>query len=414
VDYENYRARDREAEIAKIRARRLERERMHRVYRRRRAMAVAVLIVPVAAFALASAWPTSKPAAKAPAKTAKKAATTTAATVGPPRFPEPKEVRAAHLNMYVIQSQPSIVDQIVKAANPATGLNAVVVDVKDEQGHVAFTDGMPSLARATGAAGNYYDPYFLTKRLHAAGLYVIGRVVVFEDPITAEARKDRAIRTTSGGVWHNSAGLGWLNEYDTRNWNYVIDVARAAGQQGFDEIQFDYVRFPTDGPIQNAVWPHRRNEPLSSTIERFLRTAVDALHRQNLQVSADLFGLAATTDLHIGQDPRALRNVLDAISPMAYPCAYRPGSYNINDPCSDPADTISATLADWQRALTGGTVKLRPWLQAYDWQGRTYGRVRVEGQVSRTREMTPSGFMLWNAASSYDSSMLSFPPFHGG
>jgi hypothetical protein len=414
VDYENYRARDREAEVAKIRARRLERERMRRVYRKRRAFAVAVAILPIAAFALASAWPKSHTTHATAKTTVHTAATTTAAATGPARFPQPKEVRAAHLNMYVVQSQPSIVDQIVKAANPATGLTAVVVDVKDEEGHLAFTEGMPSLGRQTGAAGDYYDPYFLTKRLHDAGLYVIGRVVVFEDPITAEARHDRAIQTTAGGVWHNSAGLGWLNEYDARNWNYVIDVARAAGRQGFDEIQFDYVRFPTDGPIQNAVWPHRRSEPMSRTIERFLRTAVDALHRDDLQVSADLFGLAATTDLHIGQDPRALRNVLDAISPMAYPCAYRPGSYNIDDPCSDPADTITATLADWQRALTGGTVKLRPWLQAYDWQGRSYGRARVIGQVGRTREMTPSGFMLWNAASSYQSSMLSFPAFHGG
>jgi hypothetical protein len=408
VDYENFRARDREAEIAKIRARQVERQQMHRIYRRRRAIAVSLLLVPVAALAVAGAWPRGHAAkrSRAPETTAVQATT---APVGPARFPEPAEVRATHLNMYFAQ-QPGVLDQVIRAANPTTGLTAVVVDVKNEDGHVAFTEGVPKLARETGAAGDYYDPYFLTKRLHNAGLYVIGRVVVFEDPILGGARKDRAIRTTDGGVWHNDIGLAWLNEYDERNWKYAVDIARAAGRQGFDEIQFDYVRFPTDGHVQNAVWPHRRDEPMSRTIERFLRSAVDTLHRDNLRVSADLFGLAATTDLHIGQDPRLLRNVLDAISPMAYPCAYRPGSYNIADPCSSAADTISATLADWQRVLTGGTVKLRPWLQAYNWAGVTYGRSRVEGQVSRTREMTPSGFMLWNAASQYDGSLLTFPP----
>jgi hypothetical protein len=311
--------------------------------------------------------------------------------------------------MYVIDQNPAYLDQVVRAANPQTGLTAVVLDVKDEQGHVAFTDGAPRLALDTGAAGDYYDPYFVTKRLHAAGLYVIGRVVVFEDPIVAEARHDRAIRTTDGGIWRNDIGLAWLNEYDRRNWKYVVDVARAAGRQGFDEIQFDYVRFPTDGHVQNAVWPHRRNEPMTRTIERFLRSAVDALHADNLRVSADLFGLAATQDLHIGQDPRLLRNVLDAISPMSYPCAYRPGEYNIADPCASPEDTISATLADWQRALTGGTVKLRPWLQAYDWNRNTYGPARIAGQISRSREMTGAGFLLWNAASQYDDRALAFP-----
>jgi hypothetical protein len=413
VDYENYRARDREAEIAKIRARRLERARMDRVFRRRRAVAVALLIIPIAAFALASAWPRGKPAKRAARSTAPATATTVKAA-GPARFPEPSEVRATHLTMYVINQRPGVVDQVIKAANPRTGLTAVVVDVKDEQGHVGFTEGVPKLARETGAAGNYYDPYFLTKRLHDAGLYVIGRVVVFEDPIIAAARPDRAIRTTSGGVWHNAIGLGWLNEYDQRNWQYAISIARAAGKEGFDEIQFDYVRFPTDGPVQNAVWPHRKNEPMARTIEMFLRTAVGDLHRDNLHVSADLFGLAATTNLNIGQDPYLLRNVLDAISPMAYPCAYRPGSYNIANPCASAADTISATLADWQRVLTGGTVKLRPWLQAYDWDGNVYGKSRIDGQISRTREMTPSGFMLWNAASQYDPSVLVFPPAHTG
>ena len=114
----------------------------------------------------------------------------------------------------------------------------------------------------------YYNPGFdrearvVAQQAHAAGVYLIGRVVVFEDPTLTAARPDMAIRTTGGSVWVNNAGLGWSNPYDKRVWNYVISVGKAAARAGFDEIQFDYVRFPSDGPIENAVFPHKTAEPV--------------------------------------------------------------------------------------------------------------------------------------------------------
>ena len=357
---------------------------MRRTHLKRRAAAVAGLAIPIAAFALATASPSGRKAAQTPAPAR---AATTAPTTGatPDRFPEPKEVRAVHVSM-AAASDPAAVDAIVAAANPETGINAVVVDIKDELGVIAFDEGVPALARRSGAARRIYEPLLLVPQLHAAGLAFDSR-----------------------GLWKNYSGRAWLNPYDERNWGYAIDIARAAGRLGFDEIQFDYVRFPTDGPT-NAVYPHRTRGPLSRPITRFLQTATRALHEDHVRVSADLFGLDAQSDQGIGQDPKQLRNVLDVISPMIYPQAYAPGSYGMPQPQKEPYGLISVTLQDWQAVLAAGTAELRPWLQAYTLGGPHYGADAVQEQVRGVRGSRPNGgFSLWNAAAKYEPGMLVFP-----
>ena len=246
------------------------------------------------------------------------------------------------------------------------------------------------------------------EQLHAAGFYVIGRVVSFEDPVIAAKVPKRAIRTTDGEIWKNHAGLGWMNPYTKANWTYLVDIAKAAGKVGFDEIQFDYVRFPTDGDLSN-VKLNRKKAKMESTIAAFLKHAVDELHPLQLRVSADLFGLAATRDLGIGQDPRKLANIVDVMSPMIYPQGYASGEYNIACPVCSPSELVAATMADWKRAAVGGTAELRPWIQAYDWVDHHYGAEQVMAQVDASREFTERGFLLWNAASVYKPDMLQFP-----
>ena len=378
MDFDDFIQRDREAEIAKIRSRRAERDQMLKVFRRRRAIAVAVLVLPVAGFVFAGKFPSDnkKAAAKttsAPAATTAAAAGTTTA-VGDERFPAPSEVRAAHFSMYLGNDQ-SEIQKFIAAYDPDTGLNAVELDVKNENGDIAFTEGMPSLAIKSGAAKDIYEPRVIVEQLHAAGFYVIGRVVSFEDPVVAEYASKRAIRTTDGEVWKNHAGLGWLNPTNKANWTYLADVAKAAGGVGFDEIQFDYVRFPTDGDLSN-VKLDRTKAKMESTIAGFLKHAVGELHPLKLRVSADLFGLAATEDLGIGQNPLKLKNIVDVMSPMIYPQGYACGSYNIDCPVCNPHDLVEATMIDWKQAAVGGTAELRPWIQAYDWIDHQYGPTR--------------------------------------
>ncbi len=186
----------------------------------------------------------------------------------PERPAPPAEIRGVHVTM-ALASLPGKLDEYTKTL----GLNTIEMDVKDENGEVAYYHLAPRLARQIGSAKRYYDPREAAKRLHEQGIYVIGRVVCFEDPILSEKRPDFAIRTTGGGVWRNDAGLGWTNPYDKRVWDYNLAVAQSAVRAGFDEIQFDYVRFPSDGDIESAVFAGRRPEAMSATIARFVHYA---------------------------------------------------------------------------------------------------------------------------------------------
>src|SRR5262249_32772426 len=156
----------------------------------------------------------------------------------------PEEMRGVHVTGPLMTLKGKLDSYI---ALKRYGLNTIELDVKDESGNVAFTKGAPAIARKDGAAMSYYDPQHVVQKVHKAGLYLIGRVVTFEDPITSVANPQLALRRADGSVWKTSGGLGWLNPYSQAAWKYDVDVAVAAAKAGFDEIQFDYVRFPSDG-----------------------------------------------------------------------------------------------------------------------------------------------------------------------
>jgi hypothetical protein len=409
VDLNDFTQRDRQAEIAKIAARRADRDRMRRAFRRRRAIAVAVLALPIAGFVVAGRFPSegSTPTSSAADTAAAPAATAASDPTRIVRFPAPAEVRAVHLSMH-LAANGKAVQKLIAAHDPATGLNAIQLDIKDETGEIGFTDGMPELAVTSGAARDIYEPRIVVEQLHDAGFYVIGRIVAFQDPVLAPLRPKRAIIAKDGTIWLNDNGKAWLNPYSKANWRYLIDIAKAAGQAGFDEIQFDYVRFPTDGDL-STVELNRSSRKMEAAISGFLKQAVHELHKTDVRVSADLFGLAASGDIGIGQNPRELRDILDVISPMIYPQGYADGTYNIPCPVCSPAETIRATLEEWAKVIRGGTAELRPWLQAYDWQEHDYTGAEVMAQVAATREFTSRGFMLWHPSVTYDDDMLSFP-----
>ena len=182
---------------------------------------------------------------------------------------------------------------------------------------------------------------------------MIGRVVVFEDPTLTSAEPQMGIHSKWGGVWKTSGGLGWANEYDRRVWKYNADVGVAAARAGFDEIQFDYVRFPTDGDVSAMVFPHKRAEPRSTTIYDFLSYAAGGCTRSRVRVSADVFGLSASRDLGIGQSPKRIGKVLDAIYPMVYPSHYNPGEYNLLEPEAFPYATVVHSLRDFNKQTRG-------------------------------------------------------------
>ena len=173
----------------------------------------------------------------------------------------PREIRGVHVTMS-LASLPGKLGQYL--ATP--GLNTIELDVKDENGRVGFVPSVVPLARRIGAAGPFYRAKQAARLVHARGDYLIGRVVTFEDPVLSEQRPALAIRTSDGSRWLNNSGLGWTNPYDRRVWRYNVDVAVAAAKAGFDEIQFDYVRFPSDGDLSIIRYPGVHPQPMGWTI----------------------------------------------------------------------------------------------------------------------------------------------------
>jgi hypothetical protein len=312
----------------------------------------------------------------------------------------PTQVRGVHVTM-ALASLPGKLQQYLFIP----GLTALELDVKDENGRVGFVRSAPVLARRTEAAGPYYNARRVARLVHGHGIYLIGRVVTFEDPLLSEKRPDMAIHTSDGSVWHTNAGLGWTNPYDRRVWRYNVDIAAAAAKAGFDEIQFDYVRFPSDGDLSLIRYPGPHPQPMRWTIPAFAKYATKRLHPLGVRVSADVFGLSATRDLGIGQLPRRLSRYLDGVYPMTYPSHYNSGEYGIASPDDAPGITVSRSLADFRRALEGRKTRLVPWLQDFT-LGRTYTLTDVEEQIAAARAHHTQGFLLWNPLGVYTPGAL--------
>jgi hypothetical protein len=326
----------------------------------------------------------------------------------PPPKPEPRpypdEIRGVHVTMALASLEGKFDEYL---ALTSEGLNTIELDVKDENGEVGFHVRVP-LAREVGSARTYYNAKEVVRKVRAKGVYLVGRLVVFEDPLLSSQRPKLAIRNPDGSVWLNSAGLGWTNQYDERVWKYNVDIAVEAAKAGFDEIQFDYVRFPTDGNIDSAVYAFEKKEKKHTTISRFLAYARSRLEPLGVRMSADVFGLSATRNMGIGQTPRRLARYLDAIYPMVYPSHYGPGELGLADPNAEPGRTVALSLRDFAADLTGQKTRLVPWLQDFS-LGREYSKDDVRLQILAARDASADGYLLWNPAGLYTRGVLSAP-----
>jgi hypothetical protein len=317
------------------------------------------------------------------------------------RTPLPAEVRGVHVTM-PLASVPGKLDHYLSIP----GLTALELDVKDEKGEVGFLLPATSLARKVGASKPYYQARAVADKARAKGVYLIGRVVVFEDPILTTGRPELAIQSSGGGVWRNDAGLGWANPYDERVWEYVLSIGKAAARAGFDEIQFDYVRFPSDGPIESAVFPGKTAEPPAWTIARFVHYASKQLKPLGVRVSVDVFGLSATRELGVGQKPGRLAKYVDAVYPMVYPSHYNAGEFNLPDPSSAPGQTVDFSLRDFRNAMLGRKAVLIPWLEDFSLTSERRPPEEVQAQIDAARRNNARGFLLWNPNGVYTEELL--------
>jgi len=377
---------------------RARRDQARRRRRRRRATLLGLVLVGVIAFAAGWQFRPTRTHASARHAAPIVTATPSAAVADVMPRPLPVEIRGIHVTG-ALASLPGKLAEY--AALHGQGLNTIVLDIKDEGGVVSFAPEGVRLAEAIGAVRHDYNPRSVARLLHARGIYLIGRIVSFQDPFLARAHPELAVHRRDGSVWRTAAGLGWVDPYNRRVWAYDVGIAKAAARAGFDEIMFDYVRFPSDGDVGGAVYPARTAEAPGRVVSDFVAYAVSQLRPLHVRVSTAVFGLSATRDLRIGQVPKWISRDVDTVSPMAYPALYGAGELGVAEPTAQPGEIVFRTLGDFHRQMKGSAAHLVPWIQ--DWG---YGLDQVRAQIDAARLQGAKGYLLWNAEGLYTPGAL--------
>lgn len=309
-----------------------------------------------------------------------------------------------------------------------TELNAMVIDVKNDEGNVTFrltneeiTQDIPVLDRiAEMQAGVRYirDIQALMQELKDHNIYTIARIVCFKDPILAAAQPELALMKPDGKPVMDANGLAWVNPYRQEVWEYLTELAEMAADLGFDEIQYDYVRFPVGSDADAADYGiDMEAYPKRQAIQDFLAYAGDRLHEKGCVVTADVFGtiIGSETDVQtVGQDYTALGQTVDAISPMVYPSHYANGVFGLKVPDANPYETVSAAMQGSVEELQGipeaQRAVVRPWLQAFTatWvPGHiSYNGTQIREQIQAVYDAGYEEWILWNAANRYSSDGL--------
>mgnify|MGYP001230789985 CR=1 FL=1 len=302
-----------------------------------------------------------------------------------------------------------------------TEINTVVIDFKDDQGRITCPVDSP-VASEIGACRPYVqDMKGLIASLKERGLYVIARVVAFRDPWLAEKKPEWSLHLADGSLYRDRQGMAWVDPYRKEVWDYLVEVGTEAKEAGFDEVQFDYIRFSTEGTMRDVVFDEAVTGGRSKTdvITEFVKYAYENLASQGLFVSADVFGTIIGSDIDaqaVGQVYTEMAKHLDYICPMIYPSHYGPGNFGLEHPDTMPYETVLEALKKSQTVMAqaaeaDGHVSsqaiVRPWLQdftaSYLGEGNyiPYGYNEVQRQIQAVKDAGYDEWMLWSAANRY-------------
>ncbi len=294
-----------------------------------------------------------------------------------------------------------------------TELNTMVIDVKNDEGNITWKMDLES-AQTIGACTPYVqDIEKLMKEIRAHGIYTIARIVCFKDPYLAKGKPELALKKADGMPVTDANGIAWVNPYKEEVWKYLTDVAEAAAEAGFDEVQFDYVRFPIGRDAEEADYGvDMEMYPKKQAISGFLDYAVSRLHQKGIVVTADVFGtiIGSETDVkQVGQDYAELGKCVDVLSPMVYPSHYGSHVFGLEVPDAEPYQTVLAAMEGSRKELAMIPEKdraiVRPWLQAFTatWvKGHiSYGGRQIRQQIQAVYDAGYEEWILWNAVNRY-------------
>ena len=320
----------------------------------------------------------------------------------------PLTPKALYLSFYGIGDR-GIRESAVKLIQE-TELNTLVIDLKGDRGMIPYKSSIP-LASEVGAQRiiTVREMSDLMRTLKGKGIYTIARIVVFKDNLLAMARPDWAVKTQSGEIWHDRENLAWVDPMNKEGWNYNIKIAIEAAQYGFDEIQFDYLRFPDASGLRFSM--DNTEENRVKAISGFLMEARRRLIPYNVFLSADIFGYVCwnLNDTNIGQRLEDLAPHVDYICPMLYPSGFQYGIPGYRNPVANPFEIIYLSLKRAQERTNLPSHRFRPWLQAfrdYAFDRRYFNDKEILGEIKAAEGFSSHGWMLWNPRNNYSSGGL--------
>jgi hypothetical protein len=327
-----------------------------------------------------------------------------AATITPkPEKPHPAAVKAIGIYSTGWIAGSKRIEELISFIK-TTKMNAVVIDIKDDTGMLSYPSNVP-LAREIGATSKRIaNLKELVARLKQENIYPIARQVVFKDPLLASKHLEIAVKSKAGGVWRDRKGMIWVDPNCEKVWKYNLEIAKEAIAMGFSEIQFDYVRFLSDGKISQAVYPYSKGEAKEDVIRNFLLYAKKDINALGAPLSADVFGLVLSYphDNNIGQKLEKLATAVDILCPMVYPSHYPKDSLNIAEPDLHPYEIIDQAMKDGLKRVQNTKVKFRPWLQDFN-LGSKYGRQQIQAQIKALKDNGVNEYLIWNPGNHYDS-----------
>lgn len=286
-------------------------------------------------------------------------------------------------------------------------VNAVVVDIKDYTGKVSFEVADEELKKVGSGTARIRDIRGFVNKLHEKNIYAIARIAVFQDPFYVKYNPEAAVKRTNGEIWRDRKGLPWVDPCDKDFWDYIIKISKETEAVGFDELNFDYIRFASDGKMDDISYTHCEPKVAKADLmERFFVYLQAGLKDVGVPLSVDLFGMVSTNkdDLGIGQVLEKAAPYFDYICPMVYPSHYPPGYNGYKNPNLYPYEVIKLAMdTASQRLTTASTtpLKLRPWLQDFKLGGVTYDSTMIRKEKKAVYDAGLTSWLMWDPANKY-------------
>jgi hypothetical protein len=340
----------------------------------------------------------------------------------------PEAVKAIYMSQCAAGT-PSFRESLIGLID-TTELNSIIIDIRDYTGKIAFPTENPILKDMVSDECGARDMKEFLKLLHDKNIYVIGRITVFQNPYYTKLHPDQAVQHKNGGVWKDRKGLAFVDVGATPYWDTIVELAKESHAIGFDEINFDYIRYPSDGDMAAAVYIKRDGKTKQEMLEDFFKYLHEKVAPTGMVTSADLFGMTTTNtdDLNIGQVHERALPYFDYIAPMVYPSHYPSGFNGYKDVNKNAYGIIHLSMSEAVRRTVATTTtvaglthtrigtstpalyskpsypasKMRPWLQDFDYPVE-YTPAMVQEQIKANNDAGLNSYMFWDPGNKYSS-----------